>query len=689
MYKNSLNLKINNQEMPIGDPFVIRHNGKYYLYPSSEKKQKGLVCFSSRNLVDWEYQGVVADDPVLINAYAPEVIYAHGKFYLAASPSGNGHYIFIADKPTGPFKRITENIGEMIDGTFYLDKNNTLYFGRAHHGGITINKMNQRGLMKTRKDLFAPTEGWTEGPFFIDYKKHTYLTYCGNFVLSEGYHVDYATSKRVDGDYRIGINNPLLISTQENYNSFGHSMNILGPNLVDYYICYHVRNWEGDNEPIRNYAVDRLQINGRLMAVNPTNRLIRKPQLASFWTDNPLKEKFILKDDYYLSTITTTKNYVLEYNFKDQNFEIYFEINKTGHQTIKVLNKELKLSLNGEEQRFKHNFDFQQFKTIRLLLQDNELTIYLDHVLFKRVDYISKGGKFGFKTTTNKVFYLAANNINDDELYYLPGTILIKSPLVDLEDEINYLRLKAGENKNYTVDLATSGKYLISFYGSTSSKVEVLVNGQPQVLATNKSTYDNLTYILYEGIFKKGNQKLELLVIKGEIKLKAIRVEKLKEIVKETKLLTDSDMPQFKWLDKGKFNEFEIEFEYQKIIQYRHYGMIINATNFSQHRAQTPNSYNGYFIGFRDSLLVLNKVSYRIVRLFDRPYEIKPNTKIKLKVIFNQGFFKVYLNDEFAFEAVDSWSYQQGLFGTFKDVGVEAKLLNYQALKGDMDEKTS
>lgn len=60
--------------------------------------------------------------------YAPEVIYYNGKFYMTASPLGKGHYIFESDSPEGPFKTITGNIGRSIDGSFFIDKNENVYF---------------------------------------------------------------------------------------------------------------------------------------------------------------------------------------------------------------------------------------------------------------------------------------------------------------------------------------------------------------------------------------------------------------------------------------------------------------------------------------------------------------------------------------------------------------------------------
>ena len=60
----------------VGDPFVYRFNGRYYLYPSAGPD--GIVAWESEDLTNWECIGIVADDPILSYAYAPEIFYFNG-----------------------------------------------------------------------------------------------------------------------------------------------------------------------------------------------------------------------------------------------------------------------------------------------------------------------------------------------------------------------------------------------------------------------------------------------------------------------------------------------------------------------------------------------------------------------------------------------------------------------------------
>ena len=114
-----------------GDPFVMRHNGKYYLYSSTHDWYTGIKVWSSDNLVDWKYEGICAIDDRLKSAYAPEVTYYNGNFYMYTSPAGNGHYVLKADNPLVPFNIMTDNLGNSIDGHVFIDDNGKWYFYHA------------------------------------------------------------------------------------------------------------------------------------------------------------------------------------------------------------------------------------------------------------------------------------------------------------------------------------------------------------------------------------------------------------------------------------------------------------------------------------------------------------------------------------------------------------------------------
>lgn len=680
-YQNGISLYANNKHLPIGDPFILRHNGMYYLYPSTEAHVIGIHVFTSTNLVDWTYQGKVTEDEVTKGAYAPEVIYAYQKFYMCTSPGGNGHYLFTADSPLGPFKRITNNIGEMIDGTFYLDKHNKLYFGRADHRGIVINQMTKNGQISGRKNLHAPINGWTEGPFFIDNKDLKLMTYCGNFLLSKGYHVDYATSKTIDGSYQQGINNPLIISTKDDYYALGHSMTIIGPNLYDYYVAYHQLYDLENGGTFRNLAIDRLQINGRLLAVNATNQEQEKPQRPTFESYHPLKEGFTKVGNYYLCKQDMTQKFAAEFNFNDDKFEIILDYqNETSYKRLCLKKNVIVLLANEQTYTINHHFDVHSFKTIRLISDEKAIDVYIDHVYLGTFDISLQGGRFGFKTVTKHVYYIGYSQIQPSQPITIPGTYLMNpqdSLKQDPTDETYYDELVVGEQRTYWIQSETSSTYTVSFYGDILEEAVVSLQDKHYVIKRSSSTYQDNTLVIGELTCKKGSQPITIKVIKGTVKLKAIRFEQIDQKTTMMNQLEEKDIPYVKWLDNGKFKSFEWTFKYYKMQHQKRVGLMINVSDYSFHHGQTDHGYVGYFIGFRDSLLVLDKAQYGLTRIYDKPYALDLEKEITITVHYESGHFIIYVNHELAFETYDAWSYQLGHVGFYLDPYVEAKLLSY------------
>ena len=100
------------------DPFALRWNGRYYLYCTNPD----LRCWSSADLVHWRPEGPVIGPDVFpgLVPFAPEVVYSDGKFYLYTSPSGFGHYVLESERPTGPFRKISEMWGMRSTARFSL-----------------------------------------------------------------------------------------------------------------------------------------------------------------------------------------------------------------------------------------------------------------------------------------------------------------------------------------------------------------------------------------------------------------------------------------------------------------------------------------------------------------------------------------------------------------------------------------
>jgi len=105
----------------IGDPYILKHRGEYYLYCSTKDWETGVKTWSSKDLVNWTYEGLCSTDPITKSAFAPEVVYWNGMFYMYTSPAGGGHYALSSTSPTGPFTVASSNYGKWIDGSVYID----------------------------------------------------------------------------------------------------------------------------------------------------------------------------------------------------------------------------------------------------------------------------------------------------------------------------------------------------------------------------------------------------------------------------------------------------------------------------------------------------------------------------------------------------------------------------------------
>lgn len=130
---------IKRKDIHIRDPFVLVHEGRYYLYgtrgPECWGKGTGLDVYVSDDLENFEDPVEVFTPPedfwADLNFWAPEVHKYKGAFYMFASFKADGvcrgTQILKADSPMGPFKvhsdgPVTPRDWECLDGTLYLEK---------------------------------------------------------------------------------------------------------------------------------------------------------------------------------------------------------------------------------------------------------------------------------------------------------------------------------------------------------------------------------------------------------------------------------------------------------------------------------------------------------------------------------------------------------------------------------------
>lgn len=415
-----------------GDPFVMRFNGMYYLYVSTKDGNSGVKCWSSPDLVNWTYEKYCASEKLTTGAYAPEVFYYNGKFYMYTSPAGNGHYVLESDSPTGPFKAITGNMGMSIDGSVFIDNDGKWYFYTAGGGNIQCYNMTSPSQMSGGFALnnVSVNGGWTEGPMVVYHDGYYYMTYTGNHVLSEAYRIYYAASNKSPTSYPSGADNPLLVNTSSEVSGIGHSSTVKGPDLDSYYIVYH--SLFSQHGPNRNMNIDRIVFNGSNMEImGPTTAKQQVPDMPDVYAhfnagdslDNwTLSGSFgttgsglpLAAGSTFISNHRFTDNYTAEYNvtsianggmagaifsytdasnfgaclFDPASQKVIITITIDGKATVKEVDM---------VSSFKEKVKFDCVQSLQIEKNGDDYTFYMnDHLISKVKDCALPAGAIGY-----------------------------------------------------------------------------------------------------------------------------------------------------------------------------------------------------------------------------------------------------------------------------------------------------
>jgi len=432
-------LTLGNQEwMGIGDPYILKYRGVYYLYSSA---RYNVHCWTSTDLINWTDATIVCTDEVADNAYAPEVKYWNGTFYMCTSPAGHGHYILTSDSPLGPFTHVTENMGYDIDGSFFVDDDGSWYLYRASNDGILGSKMPSQTSFGTNVNLGARMNNqWTEGPCVFKRNDIYYLIYTGNHVLTNGYRIDYATS--TEGPLAQFTpqqeQNPILIDTESSAHfGLGHGSAFIGPDLDSYYFTYHNLNRYENGSTNRNYNFDRIGWNGdKLMMYGPTtwtqdapaiadNDYFNREEIGSNWTMSEGGEWAIVDNDHLSQTDNTAEyiavlspysfdNYTAEFTVKAQDTEktgtagavfSYVDAQNYSKAVINAQTKRLEISTvtNGEAGAktrcmMPTGFNPRCWHSIRIEKDGEKARFFVDEMKVAELDVAAKGGSVGYMT---------------------------------------------------------------------------------------------------------------------------------------------------------------------------------------------------------------------------------------------------------------------------------------------------
>lgn len=286
------------------DPEIIYSNqtGKYYIYSTTDG-QPGwggwyYTAYSSNDLKDWTYEGIVLDlksDQVSWadgNAWAPAIEEKKTKdgyryyLYFSGNPkNGGGKQIGVAtaDSPTGPFTdlgypMITESPvgrGQQIDVDVFTDPvsgKSYLYWGNGYMAGAELNK-DMVSIKKKTLAVLTPEGGtlqdyaYREAPYVFYRNGLYYFMWSVDDTGSPNYHVAYGTSTSPLGPIKVATD-PIVTIQNPEKEIYGpaHNSVICKPGTDEWYIVYHRINKHYLDKSLspgthREVCIDRLEFN--------------------------------------------------------------------------------------------------------------------------------------------------------------------------------------------------------------------------------------------------------------------------------------------------------------------------------------------------------------------------------------------------------------------------------------------
>jgi len=201
------------------DPCVVRHEGIYYLYPTSSGVD--IECWSSADLVTWTYEGIAWERKPCgswndNNLWAPHVIEGGGIFYMYYT-ANTKIGVARAASPVGPFEEVYDH--PFIDAYVLADDDGFLYIYYAGYQPFSVIRAaympDYVHVSKLHKTIITPgILNWEliicEAPWMVKYGGAYYLMYSGGGANFPFYAVGYAVSESPVGDFYEHPDNPIL-----------------------------------------------------------------------------------------------------------------------------------------------------------------------------------------------------------------------------------------------------------------------------------------------------------------------------------------------------------------------------------------------------------------------------------------------------------------------------------------------
>jgi beta-xylosidase len=267
----------------IGDPSVIFHDGRYYLYPTGDNGSYDV--YISSDLVSWK-TGPKVFESAERGVWAPDVFYdpVAEKFYLYYTVNRRIG-VAVSDRPDGTFKDMGTLVRGAIDAHMFRDDNGRYYLYYVEYPAFRIHvQPMENPVRKAGKpvQIISPTEPWeqnhvpiTEAPWTVKHDGTYYLLYSGGGADSRHYAVGYAAAKAPTGPFVKYPGNPVV---KEGGGIFGPGHVSVTKDIAGtLWMVYHqqkdeIRGWN------RIICIDRLWFDEKgVLHVKPTRSI---PQSA-------------------------------------------------------------------------------------------------------------------------------------------------------------------------------------------------------------------------------------------------------------------------------------------------------------------------------------------------------------------------------------------------------------------------
>ena len=239
----------------IGDPFILVHNGTYYMYATNAAD--GFRFYTSKDLKNWTDGGYCYKNSPWgeCDFWAPEVYERGEKFYLIYTARWKKNHslrigIAVADSPEGEFKDLTDgplfDYGyAAIDATLFQDEDGKEYFyfvrdcsenviDGVHTSVIYCSEISKdyTRLIGEPKEISKPEFAWekhsgpewlwNEGPVLWKHNGKYYLNFSTNFYASREYAVGCSESQSPWGPF-VKYDGPILSYKKNEYSGPGHN----------------------------------------------------------------------------------------------------------------------------------------------------------------------------------------------------------------------------------------------------------------------------------------------------------------------------------------------------------------------------------------------------------------------------------------------------------------------------------